>query len=133
MSSTPETIIHTINVHNIHIYPSHVPQKNVTKTDIYWGSYRIHILVFLISLIIFVPCFEVLFFINNYFLVCILNHRASTRIFHRKYYFNFCLDIYWYLTPHNHRSQYPEHQNKNNSNNKNIGQVPFDILIVYLR
>ena len=25
----------------------HVPQKNVTKTNIYWGSYRIHFFSFL--------------------------------------------------------------------------------------
>ena len=32
-----------------------IPQKNVTKTDIYWGSYRIRIFVFLTPLQIFAP------------------------------------------------------------------------------
>ena len=31
-------------------YSERVPRKNASKMDIYWGSYRIHILVFLNSL-----------------------------------------------------------------------------------
>ena len=50
-----------------------VPQKNVTKTDIYWGSYRIHIFFFLTPLWIFVACLEIVFFVNNNIFVCILN------------------------------------------------------------
>ena len=49
-------------------------EKNVTKTVIYWGSYSIHIFVFLNPLQIFVPHLEILFFINNYFLVFIFNY-----------------------------------------------------------
>ena len=43
------------------------PQKNATKIDIYRGSYRMHILAYLNSLLIFLPSLEVLFFMNNYF------------------------------------------------------------------
>ena len=42
-------------------------RKNATRADIYWGSYRIHIFVFLDLLQIFVPFLEILFCINNYF------------------------------------------------------------------
>ena len=46
--------------------------KKVTKTEIYWGSYRMHILVFLTPLRISVPRLEILFFIQKYFLGYIL-------------------------------------------------------------
>ena len=47
--------------------------KNETKTDIYWGFYRISIFVFLTLLQRFVPHLEIFFCINNYFKVCIFN------------------------------------------------------------
>ena len=47
-----------------------VPQKNVTKTEIYQGSYHVRIFVFLNILQIFVPRLEILFYINHYYLVC---------------------------------------------------------------
>ena len=55
-------------------------RENVTKPDIYWGSYRIHIFVFLTLLQIFVPRLEIIFFINNDFLVCILKCSTSGRV-----------------------------------------------------
>ena len=55
-------------------------RENVTKPDIYWGSYRIHIFVFLTLLQIFVPRLEIIFFINHYFLVSIFKYRTSSRI-----------------------------------------------------
>ena len=54
--------------------------KNVTKMEIYWGSYRIHIFVFLILLGVFVPCLEIIFFINHYFIVCIFKYHTSSRV-----------------------------------------------------
>ena len=57
-----------------------VPKKNVTKTDIYWGSYHIHICVLLTHLRLFVPRLEILFFIKNCFLVCIFRYCTSLRI-----------------------------------------------------
>ena len=39
--------------------------KNVAKTDIYWGLYRIHNFVFLTLLQILVPHLEILFYINH--------------------------------------------------------------------
>ena len=53
-----------------------------TKTDINWGWYHIYILVFLTLLRIFAARLEILFFINNHFLVCIFNYRISLREFH---------------------------------------------------
>ena len=44
-----------------------VQRENVTKTDIYLGSYRIHIFIFLTLLRIFVPHLEILFCCNHYF------------------------------------------------------------------
>ena len=58
----------------------HVPQKNVTKADIYWGSYGIHNFVFLTLLGIFVPRLEILFSINNHFLVCIIKYRKISHV-----------------------------------------------------
>ena len=66
-----------------------LPRKNMTKTDIYWGSYHRHIFVFLISLSIFAPGLEVLLFMNNYLLVCIFKYRTSTRIFSFDFFFKF--------------------------------------------
>ena len=57
-----------------------VPRKNVTKTDIYWGLYGIHNFVFLTLLQIFVPCCGILFFTNNYFLVCMFTYCTSPQI-----------------------------------------------------
>ena len=62
------------------------------KTDIYWGSHHGHVFVFLTSLLIFVPCLEVILFINHYFLVCIRKYCTSTRGFF-KFYYNFELDM----------------------------------------
>ena len=52
-----------------------VPRKSVTKKV--GGSYRIHILVFLTPLLIFVTSLEILFFINHYFLVYIFKYHTS--------------------------------------------------------
>ena len=57
-----------------------IPQKNVTKTDIGGGTYHIYIFVFLTTLRIFVPYLEILFFINQYFLVCILKYRTCLHV-----------------------------------------------------
>ena len=48
--------------------------------EIYWGSYRMHIFVFLTLLRICVPRLETPFFIDHYFLVCIFNYRTNSRI-----------------------------------------------------
>ena len=48
-----------------------VAQNCVTKTDIFWGSYRIYIYFFLTPLQIFLPYLEIFFFNNYYFLECI--------------------------------------------------------------
>ena len=37
------------------------------KMDTYWGSYHIHIFVFLTPLRIFVPCLEIIFCIDIFF------------------------------------------------------------------
>ena len=58
-----------------------VPQNCVTKTDNFWGSYHINICVFLTSLWIFLPCLEIIFFINPYFPVCIFKCRTSIHIY----------------------------------------------------
>ena len=44
-----------------------VLQKNVTKMEIYWGSYRIRLFFFLTLLQIVVPRIEIIFCINHYF------------------------------------------------------------------
>ena len=54
--------------------------KNVTKTDIYWGSYRILFFVFLTHLRIFAPRLEILFCINLYFILCIFKYPTSTHL-----------------------------------------------------
>ena len=59
-----------------------VPQNYVKKIDILWGLHLIYIFVFLNSLRIFVPHAEILFFINQYVLVCIFKYRTSLREFH---------------------------------------------------
>ena len=53
--------------------------KNMTKTDIYWGLYRIHIFVFLTPLGIFLPRLETLFFINIYVVVVVDTVHLSVR------------------------------------------------------
>ena len=60
--------------------PRRVPRKNVTKTDIYWGLYRIRIFIFLTLLRTFVPRLEIFLRINNYFLVFIFKYRTSSRV-----------------------------------------------------
>ena len=54
--------------------------KTMTKIDIYWGSYRIYIFVFLILLRIFVPRLDILVCINHYFIVCIFKYCTSLRL-----------------------------------------------------
>ena len=60
----------------------------MTKTDIYWGLYHIHIF-FLTLLRISVPHLELLFSINHYFIVCIFNYRTILHV-------NYGLEIYCY-------------------------------------
>ena len=55
-------------------------RENVTKTDIFWGLYRIHIFDFFTHLLIFLPRLEILLCINYYCLVCIFKYRTSTRV-----------------------------------------------------
>ena len=58
-------------------------QRLMTVSDlinIYWGSYRIHIFVFLKVLQIFGPDLDIIFFIINYFLVCIFQYRTNLRV-----------------------------------------------------
>ena len=64
------------------IYVTHgvFPQKNVTKTGIYWGSYRMHIFVFLAHLWILLPHVEILFCINHYLIVCKIKWCTSSRV-----------------------------------------------------
>ena len=57
-----------------------VMRKNVTKTDIYLGSYGIHNFVFLTLLQIFVTHFGILFFINHYFLVFMFKYCTRLRV-----------------------------------------------------
>ena len=57
-----------------------VPQKIVTKTDIYWGLYRIRLFVFLTLLQVFIPRLEIIFCINHYFLVYIFKYCTSLRV-----------------------------------------------------
>ena len=57
-----------------------VPQDYVTKMDIFGGSYHIIFFVFLTPLWIFLPRLEIIFFINQYFLVCIFKYRTSLHI-----------------------------------------------------
>ena len=49
------------------------------KNGHFWVLYRIYTFVFLTPFKIFVPCLEILFFINHYFLVCIFKYRTSLR------------------------------------------------------
>ena len=56
--------------------------KKRDKDVHFWGLYHIHIFLFLTSSLIFVPCLEVLFFMNQYFLACIFKYCTSTRVFH---------------------------------------------------
>ena len=65
----------------LYIHPRRIPRANVSKTDIYWGLYRIHVLVFVDSLLIFLPHLEVRFFNNIYFLVSIFYYRTIMHIF----------------------------------------------------
>ena len=99
-------------------YFGRVPRKNVTKTDIYWGSYRINILVFLTYLLIFVPLLEVLFFMNNYFLVCIFKYRTITRIFSLKILSQFWVK-YLVVFPPSEPSVVASIEQKNNTRNNN--------------
>ena len=64
----------------LYILSSAFRKKNMTKMDIHWGSYRIHIFVFLTLLRIFVPRLEIIFCINCYFLVCIFKYCISSRV-----------------------------------------------------
>ena len=57
------------------------PAKLCDKNRHFWGSYHIYIYFFLNPLRIFIPCVEILFFINRYFIVFIFKYRISLRKF----------------------------------------------------
>ena len=54
----------------------------VTKMDTFLGLFGINSCAFLNPLQIFIPCVEILFFINQYFPLSIFKYRTSLRKFH---------------------------------------------------
>ena len=81
---------HTEHTATERVTPEQVcSMKNVTKTEIYWGAYRIRLFVFLTLLRIFVRRLKILFCINHYFLGCIFKYRTSSRV-------NYELEMYEY-------------------------------------
>ena len=81
-SSVQENLTVPIPFGIISITPivSNVFRKIVWQNWHCCGSYHIHISVFLTPLRIFAPCLEILFFINNYFLVGLFKYITSSRV-----------------------------------------------------
>ena len=105
----------------------------MTKADIFLSSYRIYIFVFLTPLLI-LPCLEILFFINHYFLIYLFKYRIILRKILLIFLFLFwvrnlvALFIFTQLSVISETSLKQEHQQQQQYM---VGE--FDTLIVSLR